>query len=154
MKFTHSGAYLASADKNGVIKYFEPNMNNLTAWQGSSSKEAIRGISFSPDDRRFATASDDSSIRIWSFAESVVENVLTGSWCLCYNCSTVYSPRRPRLGCQVCRVASNKGTPRFWQQRQPNQVLGPENRDCALNAVGFYIYIFILSGDDHEHSVL
>ncbi|TFK34881.1 WD40-repeat-containing domain protein [Crucibulum laeve] len=78
MEFTHSGAYLASADKSGIIKYFEPNMNNLTAWQGSTSREAIRGISFSPDDRRFATASDDSSVRIWSFAESRVESVLTG----------------------------------------------------------------------------
>ncbi|KAF8894801.1 WD40-repeat-containing domain protein [Infundibulicybe gibba] len=76
--FTHSGAYLASADKSGIIKYFEPNMNNLTAWQGSSSREAIRGLSFSPDDRRFATASDDSSVRIWSFQESRVESVLTG----------------------------------------------------------------------------
>lgn len=53
-------------------------MNNLTAWQGSNSREAIRDISFSPDDQRFATASDDSSIRIWSFAESRVESVLTG----------------------------------------------------------------------------
>ncbi|KAJ3975700.1 WD40-repeat-containing domain protein [Lentinula raphanica] len=78
LSFTHSGAYLASADKTGVIKYFEPNMNNLTAWQGSNSREAIRGISFSPDDRRFATASDDSSVRIWSFQESRVESVLTG----------------------------------------------------------------------------
>ncbi|KIL68516.1 hypothetical protein M378DRAFT_158317 [Amanita muscaria Koide BX008] len=76
--FTHSGAYLASADKSGVIKYFEPNMNNLTAWQGSNSREAIRGLSFSSDDRRFATASDDSSVRIWSFQESRVESVLTG----------------------------------------------------------------------------
>ena len=79
MTFTHSGAYLASTDKSGIIKYFEPNMNNLTVWQGSSSREAIRGLSFSPDDRRFATASDDSSVRIWSFAESRVESVLTGT---------------------------------------------------------------------------
>ncbi|KAJ7611655.1 WD40-repeat-containing domain protein [Roridomyces roridus] len=78
MTFTHSGAYLASADKSGTIKYFEPNMNNLAAWQGSSQHEAIRGLSFSPDDQRFATASDDSSIRIWSFQERRVENVLTG----------------------------------------------------------------------------
>lgn len=81
MTFNHSGAYLASADKTGVIKYFEPNMNNLTAWQGSNSREAIRDISFCPDDQRFATASDDSSIRIWSFAESRVESVLTGKPC-------------------------------------------------------------------------
>ena len=141
MKFTHSGAYLASADKNGVIKYFEPNMNNLTAWQGSSSKEAIRGISFSPDDRRFATASDDSSIRIWSFAESMIESVLTGSWSHCYNCSIIYSPWRSRVGCQVCRMASNKRPPRFWQQGQSNQILGPEDQDCTLNTVGFHIFL-------------
>ncbi|KAG6813418.1 hypothetical protein H0H92_011397 [Tricholoma furcatifolium] len=78
MTFTHSGAYLASADKSGVIKYFEPNMNNLTAWQGSNSREAIRGLSFSPDDQRFATASDDSSVRIWNFQEQRVESTLTG----------------------------------------------------------------------------
>jgi polyadenylation factor subunit 2 len=67
-----------SADKGGIIKYFEPNMNNLTAWQGSNSRDAIRGISFSPDDQRFATASDDSSVRIWSFQDSKVESTLTG----------------------------------------------------------------------------
>ncbi|KAG6833215.1 hypothetical protein H0H87_010278 [Tephrocybe sp. NHM501043] len=78
MAFTHSGAYLASADKSGIIKYFEPNMNNLTAWQGSNSREAIRGLSFSPDDQRFATASDDSSVRIWNFQDQRVESTLTG----------------------------------------------------------------------------
>ncbi|EPQ58674.1 WD40 repeat-like protein, partial [Gloeophyllum trabeum ATCC 11539] len=76
MTFTHAGAFLASTDQSGVIKYFQPNMNNLAAWQGH--REAIRGLSFSPDDRRFATASDDSTIRIWAFEESREERVLTG----------------------------------------------------------------------------
>ena len=76
ISFTHSGAYLASADQSGIIKYFQPNMNNLTAWSGH--REAIRGLSFSPDDGRFATASDDSTVRIWSFEESRGESVLTG----------------------------------------------------------------------------
>ncbi|KIK19561.1 hypothetical protein PISMIDRAFT_623653 [Pisolithus microcarpus 441] len=75
-QFTHSGAYLASADQSGIIKYFQPNMNNLNAWQGH--REAIRGLTFSPNDGRFATASDDSTIRIWSFEESREERVLTG----------------------------------------------------------------------------
>ena len=76
MQFSHSGLFLASADQSGIIKYFQPNMNNLTAWQGH--REAIRGLSFSPDDGRFATASDDSTIRIWSFEESKEERVMTG----------------------------------------------------------------------------
>ncbi|KAI6123984.1 WD40-repeat-containing domain protein, partial [Pisolithus croceorrhizus] len=75
-QFTHSGAYLASADQSGIIKYFQPNMNNLNAWQGH--REAIRGLTFSPNDGRFATASDDSTIRIWAFEESREERVLTG----------------------------------------------------------------------------
>ncbi|KAF9234497.1 WD40-repeat-containing domain protein [Melanogaster broomeanus] len=75
-QFTHSGAYLASADQSGIIKYFQPNMNNLNAWAGH--REAIRGLSFSPNDGHFATASDDATIRIWAFEESREERVLTG----------------------------------------------------------------------------
>jgi polyadenylation factor subunit 2 len=107
MRFNHSGAFLASTDKAGIIKYFQPNMNNLTAWQGSKSKEAIRGLSFSPDDARFATASDDSSVRIWSFEESREERVLTGayvSWAKSW-CET--EMRRSWLGRQVRRMASH-----------------------------------------------
>ena len=80
MQFTHSGAFLASADQSGVIKYFQPNMNNLTQWTGH--REAIRGLSFSPDDNRFATASDDSTIRLWSFEEQRAERTLTGELAL------------------------------------------------------------------------
>ncbi|KZV70788.1 WD40 repeat-like protein [Peniophora sp. CONT] len=76
MRFSHSGSYIASADQSGIIKYFQPNMNNLTAWQGH--REAIRGLSFSPDDSRFVTASDDSTIALWSFETQERERVLTG----------------------------------------------------------------------------
>jgi len=109
MTFKHSGSYLASADKSGIIKYFEPNMNNLTAWQGSNSREAIRDISFSPDDQRFATASDDSSIRIWSFAESRVESVLTGALSL-QNSAFSYQSKffRSWLGREMRTMASHK----------------------------------------------
>ena len=113
MTFTYSGAYLASADKTGIIKYFEPNMNNLMGWQGSSSREAIRGISFSPDDRRFATASDDSSVRIWSFAESNVESVLTSRF-LVHQLSYAHLRTRAWLGRQVRGVASYEGFTGVW----------------------------------------
>lgn len=108
MQFSHSGLYLASADQNGIIKYFQPNMNNLTAWQGH--REAIRGLSFSPDDGRFATASDDSTIRIWSFEESREERVLTGQSARS-SLFPVSTLCRPRLGCEVRRMAQDQRPP-------------------------------------------
>ena len=75
-QFSHSGTFLVSTDQSGTIKYFQPNMNNLHTFPGH--REAIRGVSFSPDDQRFATASDDSTIRIWSFHDTREERVLTG----------------------------------------------------------------------------
>ncbi|KAF8528197.1 WD40-repeat-containing domain protein [Hysterangium stoloniferum] len=76
VKFSHSENYIASADQSGIVKYFQPNMNNLAAFQ--AHREAVRGLSFSPDDGRFATASDDSTVRLWAFEESREERVLTG----------------------------------------------------------------------------
>ena len=110
-EFCHSGHYLASADKTGVIKYFEPNMNNLNSWQGSNSREAIRGLSFSPDDRRFATASDDSSVRIWSFHESRIESVLTGASRYFNIVAMILSYFvRSRLGRQMRAMAPHEGS--------------------------------------------
>jgi len=76
LTLNHAGTYIASADQSGIVKYFQPNMNNLTA--RPAHREAVRGLSFSPDDERFATASDDSTVRVWSFAESREERILTG----------------------------------------------------------------------------
>ena len=105
MQFSHSGQYLASADQSGIIKYFQPNMNNLTAWQGH--REAIRGLSFSPDDGKFATASDDSTVRIWAFEESREERVLTGTSAICSDVVTLPTQAncRPWVGREVRGVA-------------------------------------------------
>ena len=41
-------------------------------------QEAMRGLSFSPNDARFAPASDDSTVRVRSFPEDREEHVLPG----------------------------------------------------------------------------
>lgn len=81
MDWSSSGSWLISADNNGVIKYFQNNMNNLQAFQGH--KEAIRDVSFAPNDARFATGSDDGTIKIWSFEEMREEKTLNGERTLC-----------------------------------------------------------------------
>lgn len=134
-QFSHSGAYLASADQSGIIKYFQPNMNNLTAWQGH--REAIRGLSFSPDDSRFATASDDSTIRIWAFDESREESVLTGQSveCLLFGGMLIVHSFRTWMGRKMRRMAPLERPPRLREQRQHDQILGPPNGHRAIHIV-------------------
>ncbi|QRV84103.1 polyadenylation factor subunit 2 [Ceratobasidium sp. AG-Ba] len=76
LTFSHSGAYLISADQSGVIKYYQPNMNNLVTWQ--AHREAVRGVSFAPGDSRFASCGDDASVRVWAFEEMREERCITG----------------------------------------------------------------------------
>lgn len=83
-------------------------MNNLTAFAGSTSREAIRGLSFSPDDQRFATASDDSTVKVWSFGRREVERVLTGMGPYNPASRSQSMNTRSRMGCEMRPVASDK----------------------------------------------
>ncbi|WFD33132.1 pre-mRNA cleavage and polyadenylation factor (CPF) complex subunit [Malassezia sp. CBS 17886] len=76
MEWSHAGTWLVSADQNGQVKYFQTNMNNVQAFQGH--RDAVRGLSFAPDDQHFVTASDDSTLRIWNFDEATEESTLKG----------------------------------------------------------------------------
>ncbi|KAM0792152.1 hypothetical protein ACM66B_004850 [Microbotryomycetes sp. NB124-2] len=76
MEWSKSGDWLVSADNNGVIKYFQTNMNNLQVFQGHG--ESIRDVSWSPNAARFATASDDGTIKLWNFEMMKEEKTLTG----------------------------------------------------------------------------
>ncbi|CAH7685674.1 WD40-repeat-containing domain protein [Phakopsora pachyrhizi] len=74
--WSKSGAWLVSGDNNGIIKYFQPNMNNLQMFEGH--KDSVRDISFSPSDSRFASCGDDGMIKLWGFEERREERSLTG----------------------------------------------------------------------------
>ncbi|KAK4691993.1 polyadenylation factor subunit 2, partial [Phenoliferia sp. Uapishka_3] len=76
MEWSYSGQWLISADNNGIIKYFQANMNNLQVFQGH--QESIRDCSWAPNDMRFATGSDDGTVKIWNFELMKEEKTLTG----------------------------------------------------------------------------
>lgn len=78
MAWSNSGQWLLSTDNSGLIKYFQPNMNNLQIFQGHN--EAIRDVSWAPNDERFCTGGDDGVIKIWNFERMKEEKVLTGSF--------------------------------------------------------------------------
>lgn len=76
IEYTKSGAWILSADQGGQVKYFQSNMNNLQVI--NAHREGVRGLSFSPDDSRFVTGSDDSTMKIWSFEEAREESTIKG----------------------------------------------------------------------------
>ncbi|CAJ2506125.1 Uu.00g002550.m01.CDS01 [Anthostomella pinea] len=76
LAYSHSDDWLISADHDGVIKYWQPNFNNVQVIQGHH--DPIRDLAFSPNDAKFVTASDDSSLKIFDFAGGVAESTLQG----------------------------------------------------------------------------
>lgn len=79
MCWSHNDVWLVTADDEGIIKYWNPSLNNLKAFQGH--KDIIRGLTFSPSDTKFASCSDDGTIRVWNFMDSTEENVISGIFC-------------------------------------------------------------------------
>ncbi|TAQ90913.1 hypothetical protein B7494_g762 [Chlorociboria aeruginascens] len=76
LSYSHSDDWLLSADHDGLIKYWQPNFNNVKVIQGHN--DPIRDLAFSPNDSKFVTASDDSSLKIFDFAGGVEELTITG----------------------------------------------------------------------------
>ncbi|KAI0978422.1 hypothetical protein GJ496_001571 [Pomphorhynchus laevis] len=76
MIWSHNENWMLTGDQSGFIKYWQSNMNNVKMFQ--AHKEPVRGLSFCPTDAKFATCSDDSSIRIIDFIRCKEECALRG----------------------------------------------------------------------------
>lgn len=77
MRWSHNDLWLASGDHDGFVKYWQPNMNNVHMFH-AHKYEPVRSISFAPTDAKLVTGSDDGTARVWDFARSVEERVLSG----------------------------------------------------------------------------
>ncbi|KAK3692793.1 putative polyadenylation protein [Podospora appendiculata] len=76
LAYSHSDDWLVSADHDGIIKYWQPNFNNVESIRGH--QDPIRDLAFSPTDSKFVTASDDSTLKIFDFAGGMAESTLSG----------------------------------------------------------------------------
>ncbi|XP_065060829.1 uncharacterized protein LOC135688058 [Rhopilema esculentum] len=76
MEWSHNDTWLLSADHSGYVKYWQSNMNNVKTLPAHT--EPVRGVGFSPTDNKFATCSDDGTVKIWDFYRCQEERVLRG----------------------------------------------------------------------------
>ncbi|KAL3135617.1 hypothetical protein ABBQ38_006098 [Trebouxia sp. C0009 RCD-2024] len=87
MQYAHNENWLLTGEDDGKLKYWKPNLECVKA--EAAHKEAVRGIAFSPSDLKFATCSDDSTIKasllslhphvqVWDFPTCRAECHMTG----------------------------------------------------------------------------
>lgn len=63
LTFSHSGLYLLSCDDLGRVKFSKPTLEVLNVIP--AHKEPCRSVTFAPTDFKFATGSDDSTVRVF-----------------------------------------------------------------------------------------
>ena len=71
-----SVSLLTARARSGTVKYWQKSMNMVKEF--SAHGEPIRGLSFAPSDYKFATASDDCTIKVWDFARCKSDTTLKG----------------------------------------------------------------------------
>ncbi|GIZ44961.1 hypothetical protein CKM354_000814500 [Cercospora kikuchii] len=74
--YSHSDDWLISADQEGLVKYWQPNFNNVKEIQAHDMP--VRDMAFAPQDSKFVTASDDASLKIFDFASGEEISKLDG----------------------------------------------------------------------------
>ena len=63
MKWSHDDLWMLTTDNKGLVKYWQANMNNVHTF--CAHDDACRSVTFAPTDVKFATCSDDGTVRVW-----------------------------------------------------------------------------------------
>eukprot|EP00200_Dunaliella_tertiolecta_P011847 CAMPEP_0202375406 /NCGR_PEP_ID=MMETSP1127-20130417/6090_1 /ASSEMBLY_ACC=CAM_ASM_000462 /TAXON_ID=3047 /ORGANISM="Dunaliella tertiolecta, Strain CCMP1320" /LENGTH=521 /DNA_ID=CAMNT_0048972873 /DNA_START=382 /DNA_END=1947 /DNA_ORIENTATION=- len=80
MQYTHNEHIIISSDDNGRIKLWNGRKDNFLdpLHVISAHREPCRSISIAPTDRKFVSASDDSTIKVHDFVKGGVETTMMG----------------------------------------------------------------------------
>ena len=73
--YSHNDEWLLSSDQEGVVKYWQTNFNNVKEIKAHDGP--VRDLAFAPTDSKFVTASDDNTMKIYDFASSAEQSILT-----------------------------------------------------------------------------
>ena len=119
LKYSHDDEWLLSGDQEGLVKYWQPNFNNVNIVKAHT--DAIRDIAFSPNDTKFLTCSDDSLAKIWNFNNGQEERTLTG-----HHWDIKCADWHPNLGLVV--TGSKDNLIKLWD---------PRSAECVTTLHGF-----------------
>ena len=75
MVWSYSGEWMVSADHGGIIKYWQTTLNNVKEFEGHAGSP-VRELSFCPTDAKFASCSDDATVKVWDFERGTLERLM------------------------------------------------------------------------------
>ena len=78
MVWSHAGEWMVSGDHDGIIKYWAPTLNNVKEIPEAHPGSPLRELSFCPTDAKFASCSDDSTVKVWDFERGSLDRLLAG----------------------------------------------------------------------------
>jgi len=76
LTYTRSRTLLLTSDDGGGVRVFKSNLAPLRAI--AAHRDPCRAVSAAPTDLKFATASDDGTVKVWDLYSCACERVLTG----------------------------------------------------------------------------
>ncbi|KAH0786691.1 WD40 repeat-containing protein [Histomonas meleagridis] len=77
--WSRSGDYMLTVDESNLLKVWQTNYDVIEQWKLHEDK--VRQLSFAPGDRKFASCSDDTTIKIWDLATCKMECTLNDNGC-------------------------------------------------------------------------
>lgn len=78
MVWSNSGEWMLSCDHGGLIKYWTPTLNNVKELEGHAGAP-VRELTWCPTDVKFASCSDDCTVKLWDFERGALERLLAGT---------------------------------------------------------------------------
>lgn len=109
LQYSHNDEWLLSGDAEGLVKYWQPNFNNVNIV--SAHKDPINNIAFLPNDTKFLTCSDDLTAKIWNFNNGREERTLSG-----HHWDIKCADWHPEMGLVV--TGSKDNSLKLWDPRQ------------------------------------
>lgn len=164
--WSHNGDFMLTVDQRNLLKVWQSNFNVIEQWNIHAENNPVRQLCFSPSDRKFATCSDDTTVKIWDLStqteEKTIENginVFSVDWHPCR--SLIASGTKdgavrladPRTGTILSRLMIHKNAVMKVQWNQNGNWILSCGKDSTVRLIDTRMMTEMMTFQGHEKDV-